>query len=78
MDPNIFAQLQNFHSNLSKLDIFPLYGFPKIWEDFTEEQIKVIRKNHELDHKLKEYFLNDLAATVTCNRLLCPATIKPT
>ena len=68
-----FAQLQNVHSNLTKLDIFPLYNFPKIWENFTDEQIKILRKKSEFDHKLKDYFLNDLAATVSCNRLLCPA-----
>ena len=70
-----FAQLQNVHSNLTKLDIFPLYNFPKIWENFTDEQIKILRKKSEFDHKLKDYFLNDLAATVSCNRLLCPACL---
>ena len=35
------AQLQNVHSNLTKLDIFPLYNFPKIWENFTDEQKKI-------------------------------------
>ena len=69
------AQLQNVYSNLAKLDLFPLYNFPKIWEDFADEQLKIIRIKHQFDHKLKEYFLNDLAATIICNRLLFPACL---
>ena len=66
-------QLQPIHSNLSKLDLFPLFNFPKIWQDFPDEQIKILRKISEFDSKLKMYFLNDLSDTVNCNRLLCPA-----
>ena len=69
------AQLQNVYSNLAKLDLFPLYNFPKIWEDFADEQLKIIRIKHQFDHNLKEYFLNDLAATISCNRLLCPTCL---
>ena len=68
-----FAQLQNYHSNLVKLDVFPLYSFPKIWEEFVDENIKIVRKKADFDNKLKDYFLNDLAAVASCNRLLCPA-----
>ena len=28
-----FDQLQHAHSNLTSLDIFPLYNFPKLWQD---------------------------------------------
>ena len=66
-------QLQRIHSNLSNLDLFPLFNFPKIWQDFPDEQIKILRKISEFDSKLKMYFLNDLSKTVNCNRLLCPA-----
>ena len=66
------AQLLNFHSNLTKLDIFPLYSFPKI-EDFPVQSIKIIQKKIEFDNKPKEYFLDDLAAVPSCNRVLCPA-----
>ena len=48
------AQLLNFHSNLSKLDIFPLYSFPKIWEDFPFESIKIIRKKSNLTTSSKK------------------------
>ena len=69
------AQFFNFHSNLTKLDIFPLYGFPKIWEDFPAESIRIVRRRGEFDSKLREYFLNDLAAVPSCNRVLCPACL---
>ena len=66
-------QINQQHSNLAKLDIFPLYNFPKLWHTFPNEQIKILRKISEFDRKLKLYFLNDLSSTVDCSRLLCPA-----
>ena len=66
-----YKQLQPVvHSTLAKLDIFPMYNYPKIWQDFPIEQIKIIWKTAEFDQKLKNYFLN-----ATFNRLLCPACI---
>ena len=77
-------QLQNrdqlrpkyIHSNLAGLDVFPLFDFPKIWQDFPDEQIKITRKKSEFDKKLKKYFINDLEDTIICNRLLCPACLN--
>ena len=68
---NLEIQLQ--HSSLAKLDIFPLYNFPKLWHTFPDEQIKIIRKTSEFDNKLNQYFIKDLASTVDCGRLMCPA-----
>ena len=68
-----FNQLQHAHSSLSSLDVFPLYNFPKLWQEFPDEQIKIVRKPIEFDIKLKKYFINDLATNITCNRLFCPA-----
>ena len=68
-------QIQQLHSNMAKLDLFPLFYFPKIWQDFGDEQIKIIRKPSVFDLKLKKYFLNDLSTTIICNRLLCPACL---
>ena len=68
-----FDQLRLTHANLTSLDLFPLYNFPKIWQDFPNEQIKIIRKPSEFDAKLKGFFLDDLASNVVCNRLFCPA-----
>ena len=48
-----FNQLQHAHSSLSSLDVFPLYNFPKLWQEFPDEQIKIVRKPIEFDIKLK-------------------------
>ena len=68
-------QIQPVHSTLTSLDIFPLFNFPKIWQDFPDKQIKITRKTTEFDAKLKTFFLNDLSETSNCNRLLCPACL---
>ena len=70
-------QLQIVDSNLASLDVFPLFNFPKIWQDFPDEQVKFTRKTAEFDLKLKKYFLDDLATNIVCNRLLCPACLLP-
>ena len=70
-----YDQIQPVHSTLTSLDIFPLFNFPKIWQDFPDEQIKITRKKPEFDAKLKTFFLKDLADTINCNRLLCPACL---
>ena len=68
-------QIQPVHSTLTSLDIFPLFNFPKIWQDFPDEQIKITRKTTEFDAKLKTFFLNDLSEKTNCNRLLCLACL---
>ena len=68
-------KLQIVDSNLASLDVFPLFNFPKIWQDFPDKQVKFTRKTAEFDLKLKKYFLDDLATNIVCNRLLCPACL---
>ena len=68
-------QLQHIHSNFVSLDLFPLFSYPKIWQDFQDENIKIIRKTSTFDQKLKKYFLDDLSSIALCNRLLCPACL---
>jgi len=68
-------QLQPIHSSLFSLEKFPLYDFPKIWQKFPEEQIKIVRNKLEFDTKLKKFFLDDLSNIVVCERLLCPACL---
>ena len=51
----------------------PLTAFPTIWENFDDNSIKIIRNKLEFKKKLKEFFLNKLSSTVTCNKLYCPA-----
>ena len=62
-------QLQNLYPNLARLDSFPLFSFPKIWESFPSEQIKIIRKMTDFDTKFKKFFLNDLSSVAACNLL---------
>ena len=71
-----FNQLQPAYSTLISLDVFPLYNFPKLWQDFSDEHIKIVRKPSEFDAKLKKYFINDLASNIVCNRLFCPACLQ--
>ena len=68
-------QIQPVHSTLTSLDIFPLFNFPKIWQDFPNAQIKITQKTTEFDAKLKTFFLNDLSEKTNCNRLLCLACL---
>ena len=68
-------QLQHVHSNLVSLDLFPLFSYTKIWQDFQDENIKIIRKTSTFDQKLKKNFLDDLSSIAVCNRLLCPACL---
>ena len=68
-------QIQQQHLSLARLNLFPLYSFPKNWESFPDQQIKILRKNSEFDKKLKHYFITDLPDTVDCGRLLCAACL---
>ena len=65
--------LQIAASTLTSLDIMPLFDFPRIWQSFPDEQIKILRKKIEFDTKLKKFFIDDLSENVNCNRLFCPA-----
>ena len=73
-----FAILTNFNRSTliwSASTFFPYLIFPKIWQDFPDEQIKITRKISELYAKLKNYFIKDLEDTVICYRLLCPSCL---
>jgi len=60
-------------SRLAMTDRLPTASFARIWEQFPDEQIKIIRKKSEFDLKLKNFFLKDLAEVTVCNRLFCPS-----
>jgi hypothetical protein len=57
---------------LLQLSIQPLVNLPRLWSQFEDEDVKILRNKLEFNHKLKEYFLKKLSSTVHCNRLLCP------
>ena len=44
-------QLQNLYPNLARLDPFPLFSFPKRWESFPDEQIKIINLDTKQNKK---------------------------
>jgi len=51
----------------------PLFKLPKLWLDFNDENIKIIRNKIEFKLKLKSHLLSQLNDTPDCSRLLCPA-----
>ena len=68
--------IDDYHIPFARTNLIslqPLISFPRIWEEFPDEQIKFIRNKPEFNHKLKEHFLSKLSYTVNCNRLICPA-----
>ena len=64
-------------SRLALTDRLPTYDFARTWELFPDEQIKFVRNKNSFDQQLKNYFINDLSETVTCNRLFCLACFRP-
>ena len=66
---------ENFYipiCRLTSLDNHPYFLFPKLWQNFDNEDIKIIRDKLEFKVKLKNYFLDQLADNYMCSRLLCP------
>ena len=66
---------ENFYTPLSRLytlDSHPYFLFPKMWQNFREENLKIIRDKSKFNIQLKEFFLNKLNTNFICNRLLCP------
>ena len=66
---NLFVPFAR-NSTISKM---PLFSFPKIWENFPCEQIKILRDKSEFNFELKKHFLSLLNATPNCQRLFCPS-----
>jgi len=58
---------------LSSTEKHPLVQFPKLWDEFPDNNIKIIRNKKDFDSKLKKYLLNELSFNVNCNRLFCPS-----
>ena len=59
-------------SRLSHFENFPLYSIPKVWQNFSNENIKIIRNKLEFNFKLKSFLLSELNENYICNRLICP------
>jgi len=61
------------HNRLTSTDCHPLYLFPKLWDNFNEHSITIIRNKLEFGSKLKDHLVSKLSSTVTCNKLFCPS-----
>lgn len=59
-------------SRLTQFDNFPFYAIPKIWNNFENHNIKILREKQEFNYKLKKYFTDSLKDNYVCNPLLCP------
>jgi len=55
----------------------PHSNLPKIWNQFGENEIKAVKSPVKFDQALKQFFVNDLAANIRCDRLYCPACSRP-
>ena len=49
----------------------PLHSFPKLWNNFNNEALKLTTNTNSFKKNLKTYFLDDLAPSVQCNRAFC-------
>jgi hypothetical protein len=65
---NVNIPFARLHSST----IQPLVNLPRLWSQFEEENIKILRNKLEFNQKLKSYFLEKLSSTIHCTRLLCP------
>ena len=59
-------------SRLSHFENFPFYSIPKVWINFPNENIKILRNKLEFNFKLKTFLLSELNSNYICNRLICP------
>jgi Reverse transcriptase (RNA-dependent DNA polymerase) len=59
-------------ARITQVDRLPLISFPRLWNNFENEDIKLIPNKLEFNSKLKLYFSSLLNANYTCSRLLCP------
>lgn len=64
----------NYHISFYRTDQlsrFPLFNFPRIWNDLPID-LKVLPSKKQFLVNIKLYFVNKLNDTDYCTRLLCP------
>jgi hypothetical protein len=59
-------------ARITQVERLPLISFPKLWNDFDNDENKCIPNKIEFNNKLKLHFSNLLNANYICSRLLCP------
>jgi len=87
---NSHRRVPEFHMNLRNNDDYdvpfarlvslerqPFTRLPKLWSEFENENIKIIRNKLEFNKKLKFFLLNQLRDTIICDRLYCPQCHPP-
>jgi hypothetical protein len=65
------------YTRLVSLDRHPLTRFPKMWSEFNNENIKLIRNKSLFNRELKLFLLDQLKDVVVCDRLLCSQCHPP-
>jgi hypothetical protein len=72
----VLRNSENLHIPFARLSSSlrqPYVLLPKLWSDFTQEDIKIVRNKLDFNLKLKKFMLDELPTTVNCRRLFCPA-----
>jgi len=59
-------------ARLACTERLPLSSFPRIWSEFQDNQIKILRNKSAFNAALKKHFIDLLQSNFTCERLLCP------
>jgi hypothetical protein len=54
-----------------------LSSFPKIWDEFPDENIKIMRNKLEFNAALKTHLIDKLSHNINCARLFCPSCSGP-
>jgi len=71
----VLRNQQNFNIPFIRLQFSansPIIKMPQLWENFEDNDIKLIRNKAEFCIKLKKYLIDKLSSVPQCGRLLCP------
>jgi hypothetical protein len=63
-------------ARLTQTSNHPYFLFPRLWDNFKEENIKILREKIEFNRELKHFLVSKLSAVVDCQRLFCPSCSK--
>lgn len=64
-------------ARLNSIERQPLIRFPRLWHEFSSDDIKSIRNKLQFNKQLKDHFLSKLDINYKCGRLLCPHCSPP-
>jgi hypothetical protein len=63
-------------TRLSSSESQPWVKLPKTWEEFSEEDIKIISDKIVFKFRLKEHLLSLIPSSPNCTRLFCPSCMR--